>query len=107
VNSWLEAVRGFGDPRTPVKCTGGVETFGKSPVGAYARQRTTDPDEAEGIITKHYLPNRLYLDRPTSFEMDLTGVQIGVITAGRLSYGHRVRQLTEEADNFHVNVPMR
>jgi AraC-like DNA-binding protein len=39
--------------------------------------------------------------------MDLTGVQIGVITAGRLSYGHTVRQLTEEADNFHVNVPMR
>ena len=39
--------------------------------------------------------------------MQLTGVQIGVITAGRLSYGHRVRLVTDEADNFHVNVPMR
>ena len=96
-----------GDPRTPVKRAGGVETFGGAPVGAYAHERTTDPDEAEEIIAKHYLPNRLHLSRPASFDMDLTGVQIGVITAGRLSYGHRVRQVTDEADNFHVNVPMR
>jgi AraC-like DNA-binding protein len=39
--------------------------------------------------------------------MDLAGLQIGVITAGRLSYGHRVRQLTEEAHNVHVNMPIR
>ena len=96
-----------GDPRARVRHAGGVETTGRSPVGAYARERTTDPDEAEGIITKHYLPNRLYLSRPTSFDMELTGVQLGVITAGKLSYGHRVRQLTEEADNFHVNAPLR
>jgi AraC-like DNA-binding protein len=97
----------IGDPTTGLKVAGGAETSGGSPVGCYAHERTTDPDEAEGIITKHYLPNRLYLPRPTSFEMDLTGVQIGVITAGRLSFGHTVRQLTEEADNFHVNVPIR
>jgi len=95
------------DPKPRAKRAGGVETFGRSPVGAYARERTTDPDEAEEIITRHYLPNRLCLSRPASFDMELTGVQIGLITAGRLSYGHRVRQRTEVADNFHVNVPVR
>jgi AraC-like DNA-binding protein len=72
------------------------------------RERTTKPDEAEEIITKHYLPNRLYLPRGCrSLEMDFAGLQIGAITAGRLSYGHRVRQLTGEAANFHLNMPVR
>jgi AraC-like DNA-binding protein len=39
--------------------------------------------------------------------MDFAGIQIGGMTAGRLSYGHRVLQLTEEAHNFHVNMPIR
>lgn len=71
------------------------------------REQTTDQDEAEEIISKHYLPNRLYLPRSTSLEMKLAGLQIGVITTGRLSYGDRVRLVTEEADNFHVNMPIR
>jgi AraC-like DNA-binding protein len=72
------------------------------------RERTTKPDEAEEIISRHYLPNQLYLPRGcTSVEMDFSGLQLGVITAGRLSYGHRVRQLTGEAHNFHVNMPIR
>ena len=84
-----------------------VQAFGRSPVAGGTRERTTDPDEAEEIISKHYLPNRLQLPRSTSLDMDLAGQQIGVITAGRLSFGHRVQQLTEEADNFHVNMPVR
>jgi AraC-like DNA-binding protein len=72
------------------------------------RERTTNPDEAEEIISKHYLPNRLDLPRGCrSLEMDFAGLQIGAITTGRLSYGHRVRQMTEEANNFHVNMPTR
>jgi AraC-like DNA-binding protein len=72
------------------------------------RERTTDPCEAEEIISKHYLPNRLYLPRGcTSVEMDFSALQMGVITAGRLAYGPRVRQLTGEAQNFHMNMPIR
>jgi AraC-like DNA-binding protein len=72
------------------------------------RERTTKPDEAEEIISKHYLPNRLHLPRGCqSLEMDFAGLQIGATTTGRLSYGHRVRQLTGEAHNFHVNMPIR
>jgi AraC-like DNA-binding protein len=95
------------DRSTPSKHADRVKAFGRSPVGSYTRERTTDPDEAEEIVSKHYLSNRLYLPRSTSLEMDLAGLQIGVITTGRLSYGHRVRQLTEEAHNFHVNMPLR
>ncbi len=72
------------------------------------RERTTKPDEAEAIISRHYLPNRLYLPRGCSaVDMDFAGLQMGVITTGRLSYGHRVRQLTGDAHNFHVNMPIR
>jgi AraC-like DNA-binding protein len=82
--------------------------LGKLSLGSSKRERTTDPDEAEEIIAKHYLANRLYLPRGcTSVEMDFTGLQLGVITAGRLAYGHRLRLLTVEAHNFHVNMPIR
>lgn len=84
-----------------------VPAFAGSPAKSSTRERATDPDEAEEIISRHYLPNRLHLPRSTSLDMDLAGLQIGVITAGRLSYGHRVRQVTEDADNFHVNMPVR
>jgi len=84
-----------------------AETPGNSPVGSYSHERATDPDEAEEIIAKHYLPNRLHVPQSTPLQMDLAGLQIGVITAGSLSYGHRVRLVTEEARNFHVNMPIR
>jgi AraC-like DNA-binding protein len=84
------------------------EATGRLPHGSSVRERTTNPDEAEEIVAKHYLPNRLHLPRGCrSVEMDFAGAQIGVITTGRLSYGHRIRQLTEEAPNFHVNMPIR
>jgi AraC-like DNA-binding protein len=71
------------------------------------RARTTDPAEAETIIGRHYLPNRLHLPRSASLEMDLAGLRIGSITAGRLSYGERLRQVTDDAQHFHVNMPVR
>ena len=92
---------------SPLKTAESPGASGRSSAGGYTRERATDRDEAEEIISKHYLPNRLYLPGPTSLEMDLAGLQVGVITAGRLSYGQRVRQLTEEAHNFHVNMPVR
>ena len=93
---------------TASKQPGRGAALGRSTLGSSVRERTTKPDEAEEIISRHYLPNRLYLPRGcTSLEMDFAGLQMGVITSGRLSYGHRVRQLTGEARNFHVNMPIR
>jgi AraC-like DNA-binding protein len=74
---------------------------------SHTRERTTDPDEAEAIIARHYLPNRIFLPRSTSLDLDLRGVRIGSITAGRVSYGQHVRQVTDEADHFHVDMPVR
>lgn len=77
------------------------------PIAGYLRERAHNPDEAEEIIARHYLPNRLHVPRTTRLDMDLAGLRIGAMTAGRLSYGQRVRQLTVEANNFHVNMPVR
>jgi len=97
-----------GEGTTPSKQVDRVEASGRLPAGGWVRERATKPDEAEEIISKHYLPNRLDLPRGcTSVEMDFSGLHMGVIMAGRLAYGHRVRQLTGEAHNFHVNMPIR
>jgi hypothetical protein len=79
----------------------------RSHAGGYLRERTADPGEAEEIISRHYLDNRLYFPRSSSVEMDLDALRIGGISSGRLSYGQRVRQQTEEAQDFHVNMPVR
>jgi AraC-like DNA-binding protein len=84
-----------------------VEVSLRSHGEGYFRERTTDPGEAEDIISRHYLGNHLHFPRTRSLEMDLAAVRIGGVTAGRLAYGQRVRQQTEEAQNFHVNVPVR
>ena len=96
------------DSTAESKHAGRVKAFGRLHLGSYMRERTTNLDEAEEIISKHYLPNRLFLPRGCrALEMDFAGLQIGAITTGRLSYGHRVRQMTEEAHNFHINMPTR
>jgi AraC-like DNA-binding protein len=79
----------------------------RSHPGGYLRERTADPGEAEEIISRHYLDNRIHFPRSSSLEMDLATLQIGGITSGRLSYGQRVRQQTVEAQDFHVNMPVR
>jgi AraC-like DNA-binding protein len=78
-----------------------------SHVGGHLRERTADPGEAEEIISRHYLANRLHFPRSRPLEMDLAVLRIGGTTSGRLSYGQRVRQLTAEAQDFHVNMPVR
>lgn len=84
-----------------------VATIERPHGGGHRRERTTDPGQAEEIIARHYLGNRLHLPRSTPLDMELASLRIGAITSGRLSYGRRVRQLTEEAHNFHVNMPVR
>jgi AraC-like DNA-binding protein len=96
-----------GDRRTPSTSVHSSEADGRWATGSYTRERTTDLHEAEGIVAKHYLPNRIYLPRSPSLDMDFAGLRIGSVTAGRLSYGQHVRLVTEAADNFHVNMPIR
>jgi AraC-like DNA-binding protein len=99
------------DPRSrdrglSARSAGGVRGLGGPTSRSYTRVQATVPDQAEGIIAEHYLPNRLHLPG-SSLEMDLAGLCIGGLTAGRLSYGRHLRQVTDEAQNFHVNMPLR
>ena len=72
------------------------------------RRTTDDRDEAEHVITELYLPNRLDLSRGSApLGLELSALRMGALTAGRLTYGRRVRLRTAEAENFHVNLPLR
>jgi AraC-like DNA-binding protein len=71
-------------------------------------RRASDPDQAELLVSQMYLPNRLHLSAGQApLDMELSGLRLGNVTAGRLSYGRRVRLVTAEADNFHINLPLR
>ena len=75
---------------------------------SYTRRTTDDRDEAERLITELYLPNRLDLSRGSEpLGMQVTGLQLGALTAGRLTYGRGVRLRTADAEDFHVNLPLR
>ena len=39
--------------------------------------------------------------------MEVSGLRLGALTAGRLTYGRRVRLRTADAENFHVNIPLQ
>ena len=39
--------------------------------------------------------------------MEVTGLRLRALTVGRLTYGRRVRLRTADAENFHVNIPLR
>lgn len=74
----------------------------------HTRHATNDRDEAEKVIEDLFLPNRLDLAGGTArLGMEVAGLRLGALTAGRLTYGRRVRLRTADATNFHVNIPMR
>jgi AraC-like DNA-binding protein len=71
-------------------------------------RRATDPAAAELLVAQLYLPNRLALSPgPARLDMELTGLRLGNLTAGLLSYGRHLQLITEDADNFHINLPLR
>ena len=39
--------------------------------------------------------------------MEVTGLRLGALTAGRLTYGRPVRLRTADAEDLHVNLPLR
>ena len=60
------------------------------------------------MITGLYLPNRLDLAGDSApLDMEVRGLRMGALTAGRLSYGRAVRLRTADAESFHVNIPLR
>ncbi|MET0859599.1 MAG: hypothetical protein ABW091_01090, partial [Microbacterium sp.] len=72
------------------------------------RTATDDRDEAERIVSELYLPNHLDLSKGSApLSMEVTGLRLGALTVGRLTYGRRVRLNTSDAENFHVNIPLR
>lgn len=69
--------------------------------------RAEDPYEAQRLVSEVYLPHRLLLPvGTTTIEMELTGIQLGMLTAGRLSYGRKVRTLIDKVENFFVHLPI-
>jgi hypothetical protein len=75
-------------------------------VTTYTRHTTHDRDEAERVIADLYLPNRLDLSADsTPLGMEVTGLRLGALTAGRLTYGRPVHLRTADAENFHVKLP--
>lgn len=77
-------------------------------VTPYTRRSTTDCDEAEQVISELFLPNRLDLTKGSGpLDMEVTGLRLGALTAGRLTYGRPVSLRTADADSFHVNLPLR
>jgi AraC-like DNA-binding protein len=77
-------------------------------VAAITRRRTDDRDEAERIIADLYLPNRLDLSGGSEpLGLDIQGLRIGALTAARVSFGRAVRVRTADAENYHVNLPLK
>jgi AraC-like DNA-binding protein len=76
--------------------------------GAQIYRRAKDKAEAAQAISRVYLPTRLdLLDRAPSLNMELAGIRLGGVTAGRLSFGRNLRIATGDAQNIHVNVSLQ
>jgi AraC-like DNA-binding protein len=74
----------------------------------FTRRATDDRHEAEQIVTELYLPNRLDLSKGSApLGMNVATLRLGALTAGRLTYGRQVCLRTADAENFHVNIPLR
>lgn len=72
------------------------------------RRRATDRDEAERVVADLYLPNKLDLSRGSGpLGLQVTALRMGALTAGRLTYNRRIRLSTADAENFHLNIPVR
>ncbi|QWZ07381.1 helix-turn-helix domain-containing protein [Nocardioides panacis] len=67
----------------------------------------SEPAQAEAIVTDFYLPHRLEVSpRQGDLNMSLTAVRLDQLTIGRLAYGQEIGLVTDEATNFHVDLPL-
>ncbi|GAA1148644.1 AraC family transcriptional regulator [Nocardioides aquiterrae] len=75
--------------------------------GPVSVRGVTDPARAEALVGDAYLPNRLEVSpRASRLDMSLTVLPVGQLTVGLLGYGQEVRVVTDDASNFHVDVPV-
>lgn len=69
--------------------------------------QTRDLDTAERELSRCYLPLRLYNGRSGPAQNTrLNTIALGKATVGAIQFDTEVRILTEEADNFHVDIPL-
>ena len=67
----------------------------------------SEPAQAEAIVTDFFLPHRLdLLPRESHLNMSLSAFRLNQLTIGRLAYGQDITLVTDEATNFHVDIPM-
>jgi AraC-like DNA-binding protein len=86
----------------PVVPSGGSTHLGREVTVATATTR----DEAESAVGRVYLPNRLEALENGELSMRLAAVPLGTTTVGRLGYRRRMRLVTGEAREVHVNTPI-
>lgn len=71
------------------------------------RVHTRDRERAESVVGELFVTNRLDLTGAGEpLDVRITGLQLGGLTLGRLSYGRPVVLRTAEAGDFHVNAPL-
>lgn len=73
---------------------------------ARAKQRVHDPQEAQEILSRAYLPHKLWVTPGEPLELELARGRFGDLTAGVVSYGQPVHLLTAETTDFHFNVTL-
>jgi len=74
--------------------------------GRRAKVRTEDPREAERVIAKAYLPNRVEPLGAEPLELRLNTLRLDSATVGLMSFGTQTRIRTTAAAQYHVNLPV-
>jgi AraC-like DNA-binding protein len=77
------------------------------PLNGHTVLQTRDLATAERALSRSYLPLRLYSSRSAARQdTRLNTIALGKATVGAIRFESEVRILTEEADNFHVDIPL-
>jgi AraC-like DNA-binding protein len=73
----------------------------------YQVSYANDPDEAEAMVGRVFLPNRLKPRQPTArLAAQLGAGHVGSVALAYLFYGADVCLVTDEAANYHVDLPV-
>src|SRR4051812_45622618 len=79
------------------------------PLGRFPAARTADCDEAQTAMAATFLPLRMrMLDRPGpgGVGMRLNALRVADVTVAFARFGRGVEVATEEAENYHVDLPV-
>jgi AraC-like DNA-binding protein len=77
------------------------------PLSGHTVLQTRDIGTAEQTLSRCYLPLRLRTTRPgTPLDARLNAMTLGRATVGAIGFDSEVRIVTEEAENFHVDIPL-